>query len=89
MERGGIIRWLAARLRDPRQPELITYPLSELLRTHPEAWPGLDSFGIADRIAKAGLLGRSIAIAGEPRCDEGLSGLTAHAEAGDCLLSTQ
>ena len=34
MERSGIIDWLAARLHDPRKPELITYPLSDLLRTH-------------------------------------------------------
>ena len=34
MERSGIIDWLAERLHDPRKPELITYRLSELLRTH-------------------------------------------------------
>ena len=34
MERSGIIDWLAERLHDPRKPELITYPLSDLLRTH-------------------------------------------------------
>ena len=34
MERSGIIDWLAARLHNPRKPELITYPLSDLLRTH-------------------------------------------------------
>jgi hypothetical protein len=34
MERTGIIDWLSARLHDPRNPDLITYPLSDLLRTH-------------------------------------------------------
>lgn len=34
MERSGIIDWLAERLHDPRNPELITYTLAELLRTH-------------------------------------------------------
>jgi hypothetical protein len=34
MERTGIIDWLAQRLHDPRNPDLITYPLAELLRTH-------------------------------------------------------
>ncbi len=34
MERSGIIDWLVERLHDPRRPELITYPLAELLRTH-------------------------------------------------------
>lgn len=33
MERTGIVDWLTARLHDPRKPELITYPLEELLRT--------------------------------------------------------
>ena len=33
MERTGIIDWLSARLHDPRNPDLITYPLSDLLRT--------------------------------------------------------
>lgn len=33
MERIGLIRWLEARLRDPRNPALTTHPLSELLRT--------------------------------------------------------
>ena len=33
MERTGIVDWLTARLHDPRKPELITYPLGELLRT--------------------------------------------------------
>ena len=33
MERTGIVDWLIARLHDPRKPELITYPLEELLRT--------------------------------------------------------
>jgi hypothetical protein len=33
MDRTGIVDWLTARLHDPRKPELITYPLEELLRT--------------------------------------------------------
>lgn len=33
MERFGLIRWLVNRLHDPRKPELITHPLSELLMT--------------------------------------------------------
>jgi hypothetical protein len=34
LERLGIIDWLVERLHDPRDPALITHPLSELLRTH-------------------------------------------------------
>jgi hypothetical protein len=33
MDRLGIVRWLAARLYDPRDPALITHPLAELLHT--------------------------------------------------------
>lgn len=33
MERNGLVRWLAQRLNDPRKPEQITHPLSELLMT--------------------------------------------------------
>jgi hypothetical protein len=33
IERTGIIAWMTARLHDPRQPYLVTYPLAELLRT--------------------------------------------------------
>ncbi len=33
LERLGIIDWLVGRLVDCRDPELITHPLSELLRT--------------------------------------------------------
>ena len=33
IERTGIIEWMTARLHDPRQPHLVTYPLAELLRT--------------------------------------------------------
>ena len=33
MERTGLIEWLAARFVDPRHPDLITHPMSELLRT--------------------------------------------------------
>jgi hypothetical protein len=33
MGRVGIVDWLCARLVDPRKPELITHPLSELMRT--------------------------------------------------------
>ncbi|MEO7327996.1 MAG: IS1380 family transposase [Minicystis sp.] len=33
LERVGIVPWLGERLIDPRKPELITHPLSELMRT--------------------------------------------------------
>jgi len=33
MDRLGMIEWLGERLEDPRNPELITHPLSELMRT--------------------------------------------------------
>jgi hypothetical protein len=33
LDKLGILPWLEARLSDPRDPERITYPLSELLRT--------------------------------------------------------
>jgi hypothetical protein len=33
IERLGIVKWLAGRLRDPRDPDLITHPLPELLHT--------------------------------------------------------
>jgi hypothetical protein len=33
MERLEIVEWLVERLEDPRRPDLITHPLSELLRT--------------------------------------------------------
>ena len=33
MDRLGMIEWLGERLQDPRNPELITHPLSELMRT--------------------------------------------------------
>jgi hypothetical protein len=33
LERSGIIAWLVERLRDPRQPQLVTYLLADLLRT--------------------------------------------------------
>lgn len=33
LDKLGMVPWLGARLSDPRRPELITYPLSELLRT--------------------------------------------------------
>src|SRR4051812_15822375 len=33
IERTGIIAWLTARLHDPRQPHLVSYPLADLLRT--------------------------------------------------------
>jgi len=33
IERLGIVKWLAKRLRDPRDPDLVTHPLSELLHT--------------------------------------------------------
>jgi hypothetical protein len=41
MERNGVIDWLAERLHDPCKPELITYSLSELLRTYltRSCWP--------------------------------------------------
>lgn len=34
MARSGLIDWLDERLRDPRNPNLITYPLADLVRTH-------------------------------------------------------
>lgn len=34
MERSGIIDWMCGRLNDPRNPNLIIYPLAELLHTH-------------------------------------------------------
>ncbi|MBT4789106.1 MAG: IS1380 family transposase, partial [Gammaproteobacteria bacterium] len=34
MERSGIMDWLVERLHDPRNQDLITYPLADLLRTH-------------------------------------------------------
>ena len=33
LDKLGLVPWLCSRLSDPRRPELITYPLSELLRT--------------------------------------------------------
>jgi hypothetical protein len=33
MERLGIVDWMTSRLVDRRDPELITHPLSELVRT--------------------------------------------------------
>jgi hypothetical protein len=33
IERLGIVKWLTERLRDPRDPDLITHPLPELLHT--------------------------------------------------------
>ena len=33
MDRSGIIDWLTQRLHDPRNPEWVRYPLSDLLRT--------------------------------------------------------
>src|SRR4051794_3957356 len=33
IERTGILEWMTARLHDPRQPHLVSYPLAELLRT--------------------------------------------------------
>jgi len=33
LERLGIVGWMVDRLRDPRDPDLITHPLAELLRT--------------------------------------------------------
>lgn len=33
LDKLGLVPWLCGRLSDPRRPELITYPLSELLRT--------------------------------------------------------
>lgn len=33
MERTGIVEWMDERLLDPRNPQLITYPLADLLRT--------------------------------------------------------
>ena len=33
MERSGIIDWMTERLRDPRNPDRVRYPLSDLLRT--------------------------------------------------------
>lgn len=33
LEKLGLVPWLCSRLSDPRRPELITYPLCELLRT--------------------------------------------------------
>lgn len=33
MERTGLIEWLGENFIDPRQPNLITHPMSELLRT--------------------------------------------------------
>lgn len=33
LDKLGLVPWLGARLSDPRRPELITYPLNELLRT--------------------------------------------------------
>src|SRR3712207_8424877 len=33
IERTGILEWMIARLHDPWQPHLVTYPLAELLRT--------------------------------------------------------
>ena len=33
MERLGMVDWLTERLVDPRKPEFMTRPLSELLRT--------------------------------------------------------
>lgn len=32
-ERLGVVRWMTERLRDPRDPRLVTHPLTELLRT--------------------------------------------------------
>ena len=78
MERSGIIDWLAARLHDPRKPELITYPLSDLLRTHllllGQGWRDQDD---ADRLRQdPGLRDAT----GRRTC----TGLTAHAfEAGE------
>ena len=46
MDRLGLIAWLAERLKDPRNPELITHPLEELLRTeillHAQGWRDQD-----------------------------------------------
>ena len=33
MERSGIVGWLAVRLHDSCNPDLIRYPLEELIRT--------------------------------------------------------
>jgi len=33
-QRLGVMAWLARKLHDPREPQLITHPLLELLRTH-------------------------------------------------------
>jgi hypothetical protein len=33
LERLGVVRWMTERLRDPRDPRLVTHPLTELLRT--------------------------------------------------------
>ena len=35
MERTGIVEWMDERLLDPRNPQLITYPLADLLRKRP------------------------------------------------------
>ena len=34
MERTGIVEWMTGRLVDPRDPNTITYPLADLLRTN-------------------------------------------------------
>ena len=33
MERSGIIEWMVQRVHDPRNPDLVAYPMEELLRT--------------------------------------------------------
>jgi hypothetical protein len=51
MERLDLIPWLTERLHDPRDPDLITHPLSELLRTSLTAAAGA-------RLARSGRRGR-------------------------------
>ena len=35
MERSGLIEWMVERVHDPRNPDLIVYPMEELLRKRP------------------------------------------------------
>ncbi len=65
MERTGVIDWLTARLHDPRNQDLITYPLSDLLRTHL-----LLPHGRADGCAQTGTLVRHAAENQMPRHDD-------------------
>ena len=54
MERTGIVEWMTGRLVDPRDPNTITYPLADLLRTNllllGQGWRDQDD---ADRLRDA------------------------------------